>query len=58
MGGRLWTQEELDTLESMAGTYTVATIAKRLGRSFDATNIKLNRKIGKVTVKYGGLEDD
>ncbi len=43
MGGRAWTQEELETLEQMAGTYTVATIAKRLGRTFDATNIKLNR---------------
>lgn len=43
MAGRVWTQEELEALENMAGTYTVATIAKRLGRSFDATNIKLNR---------------
>lgn len=43
MGGRAWTQAELETLEQMAGTYTVATIAKRLGRTFDATNIKLNR---------------
>lgn len=43
MGGRRWTQEELDALESMCGTFTVATMAKRLGRSFDAVNIKLNR---------------
>lgn len=43
MGGRLWTQEELDYLENMSGTFTVATMAKRLGRSFDAVNIKLNR---------------
>lgn len=43
MAGRRWTQEELNTLESMIGTYTVATIAKKLGRSFDAVNIKLNR---------------
>lgn len=43
MAGRRWTQEELDVLESMIGTYTVATIAKKLGRSFDAVNIKLNR---------------
>lgn len=43
MAGKRWTQEELDTLESMIGTYTVAVIAKRLGRSFDAVNIKLNR---------------
>ena len=43
MAGRRWTQEELQTLEKMSGTYTVAVIAKRLGRSFDAVNIKLNR---------------
>ena len=43
MAGRRWTQEELDTLESMLGTYTVASIARKLGRSFDAVNIKLNR---------------
>ena len=43
MAGRRWTQEELDTLESMLGTFTVASIAKKLGRSFDAVNIKLNR---------------
>ena len=43
MAGRRWTQEELDALEEMIGTYTVAVIAKRLGRSFDAVNIKLNR---------------
>ena len=43
MGGRRWTREELNTLEEMIGTYTVATIAKKLGRSFDAVNIKLNR---------------
>lgn len=43
MGGRKWTQEELQTLEDMIGTFTVETIARRLGRSFDAVNIKLNR---------------
>lgn len=43
MAGRRWTQEELQTLEELSGTYTVASIAKRLGRSFDAVNIKLNR---------------
>ena len=43
MSGRRWTQEELDQLERMSGTYTVATIAKKLGRSFDAVNIKLQR---------------
>lgn len=43
MAGRRWTGEELQTLEDMSGTFTVATIAKRLGRSFDAVNIKLNR---------------
>ena len=43
MGGRKWTQEELQTLEEMIGTYTVASIARKLGRSFDSVNIKLNR---------------
>ena len=43
MGGRIWTQEELDTLESLLGTYTVDSIARRLGRSFNAVNLKLNR---------------
>lgn len=43
MGGRRWTQEELQTLEELIGTFTVEKIAKRLGRSFDAVNIKLNR---------------
>ena len=43
MAGRRWTQEELDSLENMSGTYTVAYIAKRVGRSFAAVNIKLNR---------------
>lgn len=43
MAGRRWTREELQALEDMIGTYTVASIAKKLGRSFDAVNIKLNR---------------
>lgn len=43
MGGRRWTNEELQTLEEMIGTYTVASIARKLGRSFDSVNIKLNR---------------
>lgn len=43
MAGRRWTEEELQILESMSGAFTVAVIAKRLGRSFDAVNIKLNR---------------
>lgn len=43
MAGRPWSDEELEMLEDMAGTYTVATIAKRLGRSFAAVNIKMNR---------------
>lgn len=30
-------------MEGMIGAYTVDAIAKRLGRSFDAVNIKLNR---------------
>ena len=43
MGGRRWTKEELEILEDKIGTFTVETIARRLGRSFDAVNIKLNR---------------
>lgn len=43
MGGRRWTQDELQILESMSGAFTVATIAKKLGRSFESVNIKLNR---------------
>lgn len=43
MAGKRWTQEELETLEDMIDKYTVASIAKKLGRSFDAVNIKLNR---------------
>lgn len=43
MGGRKWTEEELSVLETMIGTFTVETIAKRLGRSFNAVNMKLNR---------------
>lgn len=43
MAGRRWTEEELEILENSIGTYTVATIAKKLGRSFDAVNIKLQR---------------
>lgn len=43
MGGRKWTDEELELLENLSGTFTVAQIAKRLGRSFVATNLKLNR---------------
>ena len=43
MGGRRWTERELDILEGMIGAYTVSSIAKRLGRSFDSVNIKLNR---------------
>lgn len=43
MGGRRWTNDEIRTLEDMSGTYTVATIARRLGRSFDSVNLKMNR---------------
>lgn len=43
MAGRRWTKEEIQTLENMSGTFTVAVMAKRLGRTFDAVNIKLNR---------------
>ena len=50
MAGRRWTQEELEALEKMIGTYTVAIIAKKLGRSFDAVNLKLNR------IGLGGFE--
>lgn len=41
--GKRWTQEELRLLDEWSGTYTVATIAKKLGRSFNAVNIKMNR---------------
>ena len=43
MSGKRWTEEELQMVEEMIGTYTVAVIAKRLGRSFHAVNIKINR---------------
>lgn len=43
MSGKRWTEDEIEFLESMLGTHTVKTIAKMLGRSFDAVNIKLNR---------------
>lgn len=42
MAGRRWTNDEIQKLEDMSGTYTVATIARRLGRSFDAVNLKMN----------------
>lgn len=43
MAGRRWTQEEIDYLENAIGTFTVQSIARKLGRSFDAVNLKLNR---------------
>lgn len=43
MAGRHWTDAELTKLEEMSGTYTVATIAKSLGRSFSSVNQKINR---------------
>lgn len=43
MGGRRWTQEEMQILEESIGTFTVETIAKRLGRSFHSVNMKLSR---------------
>lgn len=43
MGGRRWTQEELQILEESIGTFTVATIANRLGRSSNAVNMQLCR---------------
>ena len=43
MAGRRWTEEELVTLEEMIDTHTVEVIARRLDRSFDSVNIKLNR---------------
>lgn len=42
MGGRRWTQEELQMVEEMSSSYTVEMIAKKLGRSFDAVNLKMN----------------
>ena len=38
-----WTEDELEKLEEWAGIYTVQQIADRLGRSFDAVNIKVGR---------------
>ena len=43
MGGKRWTQEELQILEDMIGTYTTASIARKLGRSLNSVRIKLNR---------------
>lgn len=43
MGGRHWTQEELDKLEDLISIYPVATIAKKLNRSFNSVNLKLHR---------------
>lgn len=43
MSGRRWTQEEIELLESMIEKYTVREIAKKLNRSFDAVNLKVNR---------------
>lgn len=43
MSGRRWTEEELETLETMISTYPVSHIANRLGRSFNSVNLKLNR---------------
>lgn len=43
MGGKAWTEDEIIKLQDMAGTYTVATIAKKLGRSFNSVNCKIGR---------------
>lgn len=43
MAGRRWTPEEDQILESMISSYTVKTIAKKLGRSFDSVNQRLLR---------------
>lgn len=43
MGGRAWTEEDLNKLDEMIGTYPVKTIAAILGRSFNSVNCKLNR---------------
>lgn len=43
MAGRRWTKEEIEKLENLSGTYTVASIAKILGRSYIAVNNKIHR---------------
>lgn len=43
MSGRRWTEEEIEYLEDAIGSKTVSQIARRLGRSFDSVNLKLNR---------------
>lgn len=43
MAGRYWTQEEIQMLDELRSTYTVAEIAKRLGRSFQSVNQKMCR---------------
>ena len=43
MGGRKWTAEEDALLEEWVGNYTVAQMAKKLGRSAAAVNIRVCR---------------
>lgn len=43
MGGRRWTAEEDALLEEWAGKYNVAQMAKKLGRSAAAVNIRVCR---------------
>ena len=38
-----WTDEEVEKLEEMLGSFTIESIAKSLGRSFDSVNLKVNR---------------
>lgn len=40
---RNWTQEEIDFLKENIGVLKLSTIAKRLGRSYEAVSIKLKR---------------
>ena len=43
MSGKHWTKEEEGILEDMIGTFTAASIARKLGRSFNSVNLKLSR---------------
>lgn len=43
MGGRLWSQEEIELLEEMTEKYPLATVARKLNRSENAVFIKQQR---------------
>lgn len=43
MGGRLWSQEEVELLEEMTEKYPLSTVARKLNRSENAVFIKQQR---------------